>query len=100
VLTSKGMLANATYSSSIGARDHSQRISCVRSNFTRSWICLKFRSLRHGAASALLEDGATPAVVQRQLRHSDTRITLGIYGHVIGGEQRSVVQNRSARLVQ
>jgi len=58
-----------------------------------------FHSLRHGAASSLLADGATPAVVQRQLRHSDARITLGVYGHVIGDEQRSVVQNRSTRLV-
>lgn len=58
-----------------------------------------FHSLRHGAASALLADGATPAVVQRQLRHSDARITLGIYGHAVGDEQRSFVQNRSARLV-
>lgn len=58
-----------------------------------------FHSMRHGAASALLADGATPAVVQRQLRHSDPRITLGIYGHVVGDEQRSAVQNRSARLV-
>ena len=55
--------------------------------------------MRHGAASSLLADGATPAVVQRQLRHSDARITLGIYGHVVGDEQRSAVQNRSTRLV-
>jgi integrase len=58
-----------------------------------------FHSMRHGAASSLLADGATPAVVQRQLRHSDARITLGIYGHVVGDEQRTAVQNRSARLV-
>jgi len=58
-----------------------------------------FHSMRHGAASSLLADGATPAVVQRQLRHSDARITLGIYGHVVGNEQRTFVQNRSARLV-
>ena len=58
-----------------------------------------FHSIRHGVASSLLADGATPAVVQRQLRHSDARITLGIYGHVIGDEQRSAVQNRSTRLV-
>ena len=58
-----------------------------------------FHSMRHGAASSLLALGATPAVVQRQLRHSDARITLGIYGHVVGDEQRSVVQNRAARLV-
>jgi len=58
-----------------------------------------FHSMRHGAASSLLADGATPAVVQRQLRHSDARITLGIYGHVVGDEQRTAVQNRSTRLV-
>jgi site-specific recombinase XerD len=27
-----------------------------------------FHSMRHGAASALIADGATPAVVQKQLR--------------------------------
>ena len=55
--------------------------------------------MRHGAASSLLADGATPAVEQRQLRHSDARITLGVYAHVIGDEQRNFVQNRSAKLV-
>src|SRR5579859_3002608 len=58
-----------------------------------------FHSMRHGAASSLLADGATPAVVQKQLRHSDARITLGIYGHVIGDAQRDAVQNRSTKLV-
>ena len=58
-----------------------------------------FHAARHGAASSLLEDGATPAVVQKQLRHSDARITLGIYGHVIGDAQRNAVQKRSTRLV-
>src|SRR5213076_1912872 len=43
-----------------------------------------FHSMRHGAASSLLDDGATPAVVQKQLRHSDARITLELYGHVVG----------------
>ena len=59
-----------------------------------------FHSMRHGAASALLADGATPAVVQKQLRHSDPRITLGVYAHVIGDQQRSAVENRSARIEQ
>lgn len=49
---------------------------------------------------SLLADGATPAVVQRQLRHSDARITLGIYGHVVGDQQRVVVENRSARIAK
>jgi integrase len=54
--------------------------------------------MRHGAASALLADGATPAVVQRQLRHSDARITLGVYGHTIGPQQRDAVASRSERI--
>ena len=58
-----------------------------------------FHSMRHGAASSLLADGATPAVVQIQLRHSDARNTLGIYGHVVGSQQRDAVQNRAARIV-
>jgi len=56
--------------------------------------------MRHGAASSLLADGATPAVVQRQLRHSDARITLGIYGHVVGNQQREAVESRSARIAK
>jgi integrase len=55
--------------------------------------------MRHGAASALLADGATPAVVQKQLRHSAPRITLGIYGHVVGNQQRDAVANRASRIV-
>ena len=57
-----------------------------------------FHSMRHGATSALLADGATPAVVQKQLRHSDAYTTLGIYGHVVGNQQRDAVENRSARI--
>jgi integrase len=52
-----------------------------------------FHSIRHGVASALLADGVTPAVVQRQLRHSHARTTLGIYGHVVGGQQRPKVDD-------
>jgi len=37
-----------------------------------------FHSMRHGAASALLADGASPALVQKQLRHSDPRLTLAV----------------------
>jgi integrase len=56
-------------------------------------------SMRHSAASSLLAAGAPPAVVQAQPRHSDARITLGIYGHVVGDAQRDTVQNRSTKLV-
>jgi hypothetical protein len=33
---------------------------------------------------------ATPEVTQAQMRHSDLRITLGIYGHVLGDAQCAV----------
>jgi len=56
--------------------------------------------MRHGAASALLADGATPAVVQKQLRHRDARITLGFYGHVAGDQQRNAVENRSTYIAE
>lgn len=59
-----------------------------------------FHAARHGVTSSLLADGATPAVVQKQLRHSDPRITLGVYAHVIGTQQRDAVENRSARIEQ
>jgi len=58
-----------------------------------------FHGMRHGAASALLADGASPALVQKQLRHSDPRLTLAVYAHVLGDQQRTAVQNRSTRLV-
>ena len=58
-----------------------------------------WHAMRHGTASSLLADGATPAVVQRQLRHSDAKITLEHYSHAIGDAQRIAVENRSARLV-
>jgi len=49
-------------------------------------------AFRHTHTSLLLEVGASPTVAQAQLRHSDARITLGIYGHVIGDSQRNAVE--------
>ena len=49
-------------------------------------------AFHHTHTSLLLEVGASPTVAQAQLRHSDARITLGIYGHVIGDSQRSAVE--------
>jgi integrase len=59
-----------------------------------------FHSMRHGAASSLLAEGTTPAVVQKQLRHSDPRITLGLYAHVVGNQQRDAVENRADRIAR
>jgi integrase len=48
-------------------------------------------AFRHAHASLLLDVGANPKVAQEQMRHSDARITLGVYGHVIGDAQRDAV---------
>lgn len=49
-------------------------------------------AFRHTHSSLLLELGAPPTVAQEQLRHSDPRITLGIYSHVVGDSQRNAVE--------
>jgi integrase len=50
-----------------------------------------FHAFRHLHTSLLLSSGAAPQVAQKQLRHSDARITLGIYGHIIGDSHREAV---------
>ena len=49
-------------------------------------------AFRHTHSSLLIELGAPPTVAQEQLRHSDPRITLGIYSHVVGDSQRNAVE--------
>ncbi len=56
-------------------------------------------AFRHTHASLLLEVGAAPTVAQAQLRHSDPRITLGVYGHVVGDSQHSAVE-RVAKILR
>jgi integrase len=50
-----------------------------------------FHAIRHGVASELLNSGTSIVVVRDQMRHSDVRVTLGIYGHVVGNAQRKAV---------
>lgn len=53
-----------------------------------------FHAFRHAHTSLLLsrEVGAAPTVAQKQLRHSDARMTLGVYGHIIGDAHREAVE--------
>jgi len=46
------------------------------------WTVIGISPRTYIHTSLLLDCGATPKVVQRQLRHSDARTTLEIYGHV------------------
>ena len=55
-------------------------------------------AFRHFHSSALLEAGASPQVAQAQLRHSDARITLEVYSHVIGDSQRDAVDRLADNL--
>jgi len=48
-------------------------------------------AFRHAHASLLMNVGAPATVTKGQMRHSDARITLGVYGHVIGDAQREAV---------
>ncbi|HXM97944.1 MAG TPA: tyrosine-type recombinase/integrase [Candidatus Dormibacteraeota bacterium] len=58
------------------------------------------RAFRHMAASELIENGVAPSVVQRQMRHSDSRITLQKYAHVIGDAQRRAVDSLAGRVLE
>jgi integrase len=49
-------------------------------------------AFRHAHAALLFDSGATPKVVQRQLRHSDAHTTLEVYGHLVGDAQRQAVE--------
>ncbi len=49
-------------------------------------------AFRHTHSSLLLDIGAPPTVVRDQMRHSDVRTTLGIYGHALVEAQRTAVE--------
>lgn len=55
-------------------------------------------AFRHGLASLFLSAGASATVTQAQLGHTDPRITLGIYAHLVGDEQRTAA-NRVAGML-
>jgi integrase len=57
-------------------------------------------AFRHMAASELIENGVAPSVVQRQMRHSDPRITLQKYAHVIGDAHRRAVESLAGRVLE
>jgi integrase len=54
-----------------------------------------FHAIRHGVASELINSGAPITVVRDQMRHSDVRVTLQVYGHCIGNTQRKAVERLS-----
>jgi integrase len=57
-----------------------------------------FPAFRHGVATALIDQGASISTVGAQLRHSDPRITLGLYAHVVPQSQRDAVEGLASAL--
>jgi integrase len=57
-----------------------------------------FHAFRHGVATALIDRGASITTVGAQLRHSDPRITLGLYAHVVPQSQRDAVEGLAIAL--
>jgi integrase len=51
---------------------------------------ITFHSLRHVANSVLLKHGASPLEAAERLGHTDTRMTLDTYGHVLSGSQTAL----------
>jgi len=52
---------------------------------------MRFHDLRHSAATILLKMGVPAHVVQKIVGHSNINITLGIYGHVLPGQQEDAM---------
>ena len=53
---------------------------------------MRFHDLRHATGTSLLRAGVDPHRVQRILRHTDIRVTLGTYGHLDVEDLRQAVQ--------
>ena len=74
---------------------------CARCNM-KLWpvgkvVPIRFHDTRHTTASLLMMFGASPAAVQRILRHSDIRVTTDVYGHLAPGYLRSEIDRLSFR---
>jgi integrase len=57
-----------------------------------------FHAFRHGVATTLIDQGASITTVGAQLRHSDPRITLELYAHVVPQSQRDAVEGLASSL--
>jgi integrase len=49
---------------------------------------IRFRDLRHSAASILIAQGVHPKAIQELLRHSSIQLTMDTYGHLFEVVQR------------
>ena len=59
---------------------------------------IKFHGLRHTSATLMLSAVVPPHVVQRRLGHSKIEMTLGIYSHVLPGQQADAAERLATLL--
>jgi integrase len=71
------------------------KVALVRASLPRT---IRLYDLRHTCATLLLKDGEHIKVVSERLGHSNVRITLEIYVHVLPGMQRDAA-NRMENLL-
>jgi hypothetical protein len=53
-----------------------------------------FRSLRHWFITRPARAGISPKMAQTLARHSDVRLTLGLYAHVTRHDQTAAIESR------
>src|SRR5206468_6039314 len=61
---------------------------------------IRFHDMRHSAATLLLSMGTHPKVVQEILGHSNIRMTMDIYSHVLPSMQKDAMTKLSRALQQ
>ena len=62
--------------------------------------CVRTKIPSQERPGTTIENGVAPSVVQRQMRHSDSRITLQKYAHVIGDAQRRAADALAGRVLE
>ncbi len=83
-----------TYLSPSHIRQRSLRPLLERAGCPR----VRFHDLRHSAATLMLSQGVQPRVLQDVLGHTDIRMTLGTYGHVVREQKKEAAAKVDAFL--
>lgn len=59
---------------------------------------VRFHDLRHTHATLLLQEGVNPKIVSERLGHTDIRITLNTYSHVLPSMQKEAAEKVANKL--
>lgn len=65
---------------------------------TPKGVRIGFHCFRHGVTTELLESGTPIHVVTRMMRHSDSKVTLNHYAHIVGDAERVASERLSDKL--